>query len=279
MINCDCPGCGQKLRVPDARAGQQGKCPRCQRVFIVPGVPVGAVHDSPPVLELELPSRLPGPPDDFKDQKTLLPGANRRARAPATHAPSSRAPGVRPELYDFLAPPEGPDELGRLGDYRVLKVLGAGGMGVVYQAEDLKLNRIVALKALLPHLAGSASNRERFLREARAVARIEHENVVAVFQVGEDRNVPFLAMPLLRGESLEDRLKREGKLPVADVLRIGREAAAGLAAAHDLGLVHRDIKPGNLWLESERGRVKVLDCGMARASNRDSQLNHRGPLI
>ena len=152
-------------------------------------------------------------------------------------------------------------------------------MGVVYQAEDIALKRLVALKAMLPALAASASNRARFLREARAVAALEHENVVAVYQVGEDRSVPFLAMQFLKGKTLEDRVRRDGRLPPAEVLRIGRETAAGLAAAHARGMVHRDIKPANLWLESERGKVKILDFGLARAAGGDSQLTQQGAII
>src|SRR4029077_20611447 len=135
-----------------------------------------------------------------------------------------------------------------LGPYRVLKVLGAGGMGVVYQAEDPHLQRLVALKAMLPRPAASASARERFLREARAAAAIEHDYIVHIYQVGEDRGVPFIAMPFLKGEPLDARLKREGKLPVAEAVRIACQTSEGLSAAHEQGLIHRDIKPANLWL-------------------------------
>src|SRR5204862_5998107 len=139
------------------------------------------------------------------------------------------------------------DELGRLGPYRVLKVLGAGGMGVVFQAEDLVLERKVALKVMLPALAASESSRKRFLREAKTAASIEHDHIVPILQVGEDRGVPFIAMPFLKGEPLDERLKRDTAMPIEEILRIGREAAEGLAAAHETGLVHRDIKPANLW--------------------------------
>jgi serine/threonine protein kinase len=175
-------------------------------------------------------------------------------------------------MYQFLGPPEAPDELGRLGPYRVLSVLGAGGMGVVFRAEDPQLNRPVALKAMLPTAAGAESGRQRFLREARAAAAIKHDHVVSVYQVGEDRGVPFLAMEFLEGEPLDKRLRREGKLPLAEVLRFGREIALGLAAAHKRGLIHRDSKPANLWLEAETGRIKVLDFGLARAARETSPL-------
>ena len=142
------------------------------------------------------------------------------------------------------------DELGRLGHYRVLRKLGGGGMGVVFPTEDLALHRKVALKTMLPAYAADAQNRERFLREARAAASIEHDHIVAIHQVGEDNGVPFLAMPLLKGEPLDARLERDGKLPLAECLRIAAEMAEGLAAAHAADLIHRDVKPGNVWLEA-----------------------------
>ncbi len=178
----------------------------------------------------------------------------------------------------FLAAPEGPDELGRLGPYRVLRPLGAGGMGLVFEAEDSQLRRRVALKVMRPHLADDTASRRRFVREAQAMAAVEHEHVVSVYQVGEEHGVPFLAMPLLRGEPLEARLHRDGKLPLAEVLRIGREAAEGLAAAHARGLVHRDVKPANLWLE-ENGRLKVLDFGLARATDGEDSLTQTGNVL
>jgi hypothetical protein len=189
------------------------------------------------------------------------------------------AEGHAAELLELLAPAQSPDELGRLGPYRILAILGHGGMGVVYKAEDTQLERLVALKAMLPGLAASAANRQRFLREARAAAKIEHDHIVTIYQVGEDRGVPFLAMPLLQGESLNERLQREPRLSVAEILRISRETAEGLAAAHERGLIHRDIKPANLWLEANSGRVKLLDFGLARAAAENSHLTATGAIL
>ncbi|HVX63917.1 MAG TPA: serine/threonine-protein kinase, partial [Pirellulales bacterium] len=116
---------------------------------------------------------------------------------------------------------------------------------------------------------------------AQTLAAVNHDHVVSIFQVGEERNVPFIAMPFLQGESLEDRLKRDGKLPVAEVLRIGREIAEGLAAAHERGLIHRDVKPANIWLEAGRTspRVKVLDFGLARPDAADVNLTHSAAIL
>jgi serine/threonine protein kinase len=185
-----------------------------------------------------------------------------------------------PPDYPFLASPQDAEELGRLGPYRVLKVLGAGAMGVVFQAEDPRLRRLVALKVMRPSLAASAEFHRRFLREAWLAAAIEHEHIVTVYQVGEDRGVPFLAMQLLRGETLEDRLERAGgRLPLPEVLRVGREVAEGLAAAHARGLVHRDIKPANVWLEGGRRRVRIVDFGLARGAEPDAQFTQAGTVI
>jgi formylglycine-generating enzyme required for sulfatase activity len=186
-------------------------------------------------------------------------------------------PTVFSAPVDFLGPAQGVDEIGRLGPYRVLRLLGSGGMGVVYEAEDTRLKRPIALKALRPAVATSMTARQRFLREAQATAALNHDHVVRIHQVGEDRGVPFLAMQLLRGETLADRLKRQGKLSIAEVLRIGRETAEGLAAAHEHGLIHRDIKPANIFLEERHhGRVKLLDFGLARALEAETQISQSG---
>jgi tRNA A-37 threonylcarbamoyl transferase component Bud32 len=183
-----------------------------------------------------------------------------------------------PVQVEGLRPPQQPGEMGRLGPYRVLDILGKGGMAAVYRAEDTHLRRPVALKVMLPSLIDSDVARQRFLREGQAAAAIKHDHVVTIYQVGEDGGVLFLAMELLEGESLEDRLERQGRLPVADVLRIGREIALGLSAAHAQDLIHRDIKPANIWLEGEAGRVKVLDFGVARVGG-DVQITRTGLFV
>jgi hypothetical protein len=206
-------------------------------------------------------------------------------RAVATTGADDPAGAAGDDIAAILAPAEAPDEIGRLGGYRVLKPLGAGGMGVVYLAEEVALRRQVALKVMRPSLANRPGARKRFVREARAIAALEHENIVAIHQVGEADGVPFLAMPLLRGTSLEERLRQGGALPPADVVRLGRQIALGLNAAHKRGLVHRDVKPGNIWIEPDDSRAKLLDFGLARelvagaAPGGDEPLTEYGTII
>jgi serine/threonine protein kinase len=180
---------------------------------------------------------------------------------------------------NFLAPAQQNDELGRLGDYRVLKVLGVGGMGMVFKAEDIRLGRLVALKVMRPGVASKPQAKERFLREARATAAISHDHVVQIHQVGEDRGVPFIAMQYLAGQSLQTTFTRLKILSPNDVARIGKEVAMGLAAAHDKGLIHRDIKPDNIWIEAETHRAKILDFGLARDLATDEALTQSGTIL
>ena len=277
QIHLACSGCGKNLKVKADSAGKRVKCPLCQ-----------AVTPVPTVERLQESSRPP--PPAVGEGLTTAPASeagdrNLAATASVAGAVQSHPGSTDPHLCDFLAPAQAPDELGRLGPYRVLKVLGAGGMGVVFQAEDPHLQRLVALKAMLPGLAASESAKQRFLREARAAAALKHDHIVTIHQVGEDRGAPYLAMEFLEGESLDDRLKREGKLPLADVLRIGREMADGLAAAHERGLIHRDIKPANVWLEASlarkggESRVKILDFGLARAATGEAHLTQPGAIV
>lgn len=179
----------------------------------------------------------------------------------------------------FLRPAELQDEIGRLGGYRVLEVLGSGGMGVVFRAEDPGLRRQVALKVMKPSVAANPDAKTRFLKEAEATAAIEHDNIVTIYQVGEDNGVPFFAMQFLKGESLQRRIDREGRLSKANVLRIGREIADGLQVAHSHGLIHRDIKPDNIWLQDGNDRVRIVDFGLVRNNAEEAGLTQSGIVL
>lgn len=175
----------------------------------------------------------------------------------------------------FLAPTDGPsdfnvqDPLGLSGQtlahFSIHEALGAGGMGVVYRATDTRLNRTVALKLPLHQYRFDAGAKRRFLHEARSVAALDHPNLCSIFEVGEsDEGHPFLAMPLYTGETLKALLGREGPLPATDAVEIARRILDGLASAHAAGIVHRDVKPGNVMLLADGG-LKILDFGLAKA--------------
>src|SRR5205807_8788874 len=147
--------------------------------------------------------------------------------------------------------------------------------GIVFRAFGEALQRVVAVKVLAPHIAATSPARKRFLREARSSAQVRHENVVQVYAV-EERPLPYLVMEFSPGETLQQRLDRTGPLDVPEVLRIGRQIAEGLAAAHAQGLIHRDIKPANvLWEGGARQRVKLTDFSLARAAD-DASISQSG---
>jgi serine/threonine protein kinase len=196
----------------------------------------------------------PDPDDDLAAQHT--PTRARRAgwlerllggfaSSSASSAAAAAAPGA----------PGLPEQIGR---YRILHKLGQGGMGVVYAAEDPSLGRRVALKTISHP---DEESRQRFRREARAAASVSHPHACQIFEIGEDTGRLFIAMELLDGEPLSERLKR-GPLTVAEALSLGREMLSALSALHAQGVVHRDVKPSNVFLTS-RG-TKLLDFGLAR---------------
>jgi len=201
-------------------------------------------------------------PESSSDDQTLLRG---------TTGASAAVP--------MFGPPKHAGELGTFGRYRVLQKLGQGGMGAVYLGYDEALDRKVALKVMLQRAAADSAARARFLREARSAAKVKSDHVVTIFDVGELNDVPFIAMEYLLGAPLDAYLKEKGELPVGQAVRVARETALGLAAAHELGYVHRDIKPGNLWLEAPKGRVKLLDFGLARAATDDTNLTGSGAVM
>lgn len=150
----------------------------------------------------------------------------------------------------------------QIGHYRVVKKLGEGGMGVVYQAEDLTLDRPVALKVLPQDVAGDVKRLRRFRREAKAASRLSNPNVTHIYEVGEESGIHFIAMEYVEGQTLQNRIEA-GSLRIADLVDIALQAAGALHEAHSHGIIHRDIKPSNIMLTST-GQVKVLDFGLAR---------------
>jgi tRNA A-37 threonylcarbamoyl transferase component Bud32 len=152
----------------------------------------------------------------------------------------------------------------QIGGYAVLGLIGSGAMGRVYLARDARLDRRVAIKVMNDAKARDPAARHRFIRESQAAASIEHPHVLTIHQVGEDHGLPFIVMQYLQGGTLAEFRRSTGRPPLREVLRIGREIAEGLAAAHRHGLVHRDIKPDNVFLEGDDRAVRIIDFGLAR---------------
>ena len=192
-----------------------------------------------------------------------------------SQATSAGEPRADTTVLQYLEPSDKAGTLGRLGAYDVLEIVGCGGMGIVLKGYDRELNRYVAIKVLAPYYAGSSAARKRFAREAQAAAAVVNPHVVAIHTVDATGKLPFLVMPLVAGESLQQRIDRTGPLGLREVLRIGLQAAQGLAAAHAQGLVHRDVKPANILLEKGVDRVLLTDFGLARAID-DATLTHSG---
>lgn len=217
-------------------------------------------------------------PRNLVEQIKQLPQNNIMATSDATFLTSdTKANGGDADL-NFLEPAQQADEIGRLGGYGIVKVLGKGGMGVVFLADDPKLERRVAMKVMLPKIAANPTAKDRFLREARAAAKLKSDHIVTIYQVDEANGIPFLAMELLDGRPLDELISKGRSLSVPQILRIGQEVAKGLDAAHEKGLIHRDIKPANLWLESS-GRIKILDFGLARSEKDDVHLTQTGAIV
>ena len=203
----------------------------------------------------------------------ILEEVTHRNNNPATvHTAGAKSSGPAPSLVRWLeplAPPsnDGEQFIGKIDDYLIRKVIGHGGMGVVFEGWDEKLHRPIAIKAMHPHLAVNGTARQRFVRETRGAAAVVHPNVVAIHTVHAEHDPPYFVMPLIAGESLQNRIDRCGPLEIEACLRVAIQIADGLAAAHAQGLVHRDIKPANILLEHGAERALITDFGVVRVLN------------
>lgn len=203
---------------------------------------------------------------------SVVPG--RHPNPPTSLPPAANEP---PPDLSFLEPAKGSGELGRLGPYRVLAVLGQGGLGLTLRGQDATSQREVVLKAMYPDLAKDKEIRHLFRQEARNASTLDHPRLVHVLHTDTANGIPYLAMPVLQGEPLTRRLSSR-PLPMTEVVRLGKAIAEALEAIHVRGLAHRDLKPGNVWLEKDSGQVLLLDYGLARSlegspeHSRDSRL-------
>ena len=196
---------------------------------------------------------------------------------PESAAPPAPTASLSAADLSFLQPAAHPEMLGRMGRYDIEGVIGRGGMGIVFRGFDSDLCRCVAIKTLSPRYGCDADARQRFAREAQAAASVVHENVIPIFNVQADHDPPFLVMPYVAGATLERFVKQHGRPDAITVLRIARQIADGLRAAHQQDLIHRDIKPGNILVTENVHRVWITDFGLARAVD-DATLTHTGVI-
>ena len=190
---------------------------------------------------------------------------------------------LRPILKDLSAsgltePEADPVVPAMLGPYEIREVIAVGGMGIVFKALDPALQRTVAIKQLAPELAADERARSRFISEARAVAALDHENILPIFSVEADVVAPYIVMPFVVGESLQHRIETRGALGNDEIISIGSKIAAGLHFAHGQGIVHRDLKPGNILLSGDGRRVWIADFGLARLAGRP-QVTRCGEIV
>lgn len=187
-------------------------------------------------------------------------------------------PSLAPvDVLSLLGPTDDPEKIGRIAEYEVIGIIGRGGMGVVFKAFDPRLNRFVAIKMLLPHLAASGAARKRFAREGQAAAAVVDDYVLPIYAVAEWKGVPYLVTQYSRGTTLQKRVQSEGPLEMKEILRLGMQTARGLAAAHAQGLVHRDVKPSNILLDGSVERAMLTDFGLARAVD-DASITRTGVI-
>jgi serine/threonine protein kinase/regulator of sirC expression with transglutaminase-like and TPR domain len=263
---------GEELRLVE----HIDRCPRCREQLDRQAASSDPIGDWKPVLSepTTVSPELARVLDGLKRNPPVSQPATERQSGPTT---------VRENLDLGVAGREwaernSPTIPASIGPYELVEQVGVGGMGVVYKAVDRQLNRVVAVKVLSQSLASSPLAKRRFIREAQAAAAVCHEHVVTIHAVAEDGGLPYLVMQYVAGQSLQDKLNRQGPLGLKEVSRIGMQVAAGLAAAHAQGLVHRDVKPANVLLENGVERAKITDFGLARAVS-DARLTDSGVVV
>lgn len=252
-----CASCGGRFH---AYKGET-KCPDCGKAAAKPARVAGA-HREP----REGPSEA-GPPAAGAHDEKKRRGPSRIGEKLSIEAPPPKRPAAwNPKVGDVLA------------GCRLEEKIGRGGMGEIYRARHLALDKEVAVKVIAPHLVAQPHHVQRFLAEARAAARVEHPNIVQVYDAGQERGTYFMVLQFVRGESLRDILRERGRLAPRETLDIVKQTALALSFAHGHGMVHRDVKPGNLMID-ESGVVKLLDFGLTKDLYGDAHLTTAGVVV
>ncbi|MCY2992924.1 MAG: protein kinase [Planctomycetota bacterium] len=251
-VSIQCPSCGKAYHVKDESLGARAHCKSCGASF---------------TLAMAM--------DDTSKSKVEEPAIDKAPPKPT----ADRAGHTKSAVGKAQAQPADQEQMPKkLGQYLVQRKLGAGAMGVVYLARDPILDRQVAIKVLPAALSNDQDRLKRFLREAKSAARLHHTNVAAVHQAGAEGRLAYIAMEYVEGISLDKAVSAKKPMAWREATRVVRDAAAGLGAAHTIGLVHRDIKPGNL-IRTKDGVTKVVDFGLARGLQTDTQLTQQGMLL
>lgn len=277
-----CPYCRKKIKPMGLKPGQfTPRCPRCEQAFLVEVASDDSVlvKTLDPALEAagstrpgttlpapEFPETDDGDEADFRFESPVPSPGSSPLPSPsaATRIPSSRESSEEAEIPS------------RLGGFEILRTLGKGGMGTVYLARQISLDRLVALKVLRQRWADDTTFLARFTREARAAARLSHHNVVQIYDVGEDNGLHFFSMEYVQGKNLAVLLRERGQLPAEEAVGYVIQAARGLKFAHEQSMIHRDVKPENLIL-NDQGVLKVADLGLVKTPGEGEETSPVGP--
>lgn len=272
MLEFNCPACGHKLNLKSPKAGRfRPRCSKCKESFqlvIDAGLTLARAERIAPEPDTKIWKRVVAPKviEKVEQHKPKQPAS--ATKQTPVNQPTQIDDGSAPAEQggQFSLSPAAMPRTKRLGGYRLISELGRGGLGVVFRAQQVSLNRDVALKLIQSHLAGESTAVARFFREAYAAAQLTHHNVVQIYDMGQDAGTNFFSMELVRGKNLAELLCDSGKLDQRQAAGYILQAARGLHFAHEQGMVHRDVKPANLMIDTN-GVVKVADLGLVKVAN------------
>lgn len=266
-LNILCPKCGKAYRIAEESLGARAQCKNCSHTFTL-SMSIEETTESRAIA--------PKRPATLVEQSEAGAGSKKSALKKAQPlGPPAKQPSAQPA---GPVPSSGIGPSSTIGYYVVRQKLGSGGMGEVWLAHDPNLDRQVAIKVLPAAFSADEERLQRFLREARLAARLDHTNAVTVYQAGVEGNLAYIVMQYVDGGPLDDVVSSHGRMDWREATQVIRDAAAGLDAAHRIGLVHRDIKPANL-MRTRQGETKVVDFGLARTQLGNTELTQQGVLL